>query len=85
MFVSPENTHMEIGELQVLLIVMRKKRAASMSNIKVPPWSIDPNVKNFLRSMDLELEVVADEKYLKGLEDRPLIIVRRAQVQYASP
>ncbi len=66
-------------------MVMRKTRAVSTLNAKVPPWSIDPKVKNFLRSEELELEVVADEKYLKGIEDRPLIIVRRAQAQTLYP
>ena len=64
---------------------MVKTRMRAILHVKVPPWSVDPNVKNFLRSVELELEVVADEKYLKGAEDRPLIIVRRARERRASP
>jgi hypothetical protein len=45
----------------------------------VPPWAADPNVRNFLTSLGLELKVVADEKYLRGVEDRPLIVVRRVR------
>jgi hypothetical protein len=40
---------------------------------------------NFLMSLGLELKVVADEKYLRGVEDRPLIVVRRAGERCASP
>jgi hypothetical protein len=71
---------MKIGELQASLMIMRKTPTIMITNDKLPPWSIDPNVKNFLRSVELELEIVADEKYLNGVEDKPLIIVRRAQV-----
>jgi len=51
--------------------------------VRVPSWSVDPKVRKFLRSMELELEVVVDEKYLKGAEDRPLIVVRRARERRA--
>jgi hypothetical protein len=64
---------------------MVKTRARAISHVRAPLWSVDPNVRNFLRSVELELEVVADEKYLKGAEDRPLIIVRRARERRASP
>lgn len=62
---------------------MVKTRARVMSHVRVPSWSVDPKVRKFLRSMELELEVVVDEKYLKGAEDRPLIVVRRARERRA--
>jgi len=66
-------------------MVMGKTCTTKMQQTGMPPWSVDPNVRNFLRSLELDLEVLADEKYLKGEEDKPLIVVRRARVQRGFP
>lgn len=43
----------------------------------LPSWVVDPKVKQFLISMELDISIKLDEKYLKCITDKPLIIIRR--------
>ena len=43
----------------------------------LPMWAVDPEVKQFLNSQQLELSILLDEKYRKCVTDKPLIIIRQ--------
>jgi hypothetical protein len=50
----------------------------SSGNLDVlPPWVVDPEVKNFLEFEGIELVIFQDEKYRRGFCSKPLIILRR--------
>jgi hypothetical protein len=42
----------------------------------LPPWVIDPDVKDFLESEGIELLILLDEKFKRGSRSMPLIILR---------
>jgi hypothetical protein len=43
----------------------------------LPMWAVDPEVKQFLNSLQFELSILLDEKYQKCITDKPLIIIRQ--------
>jgi len=43
----------------------------------LPPWAVDPEVKQFLAVEGIELSVYADSYFLKRVRKQPLIILRR--------
>ncbi len=42
----------------------------------LPPWVVDPEIKDFLESEGIELLIFQDEKYLRGFSSAPLVILR---------
>ncbi|UCH57454.1 MAG: hypothetical protein JSV18_00605 [Candidatus Bathyarchaeota archaeon] len=44
---------------------------------EVPAWARDNLVLNLLDDKDLKLEIMYDKKYLNGLANKPLIVIRR--------
>jgi hypothetical protein len=59
------------------------QRQASWRGI-LPPWVNDPDVLSFLKSENIELTVILDEKYLRGDCDRPLVILRGIELSSES-
>ncbi len=43
----------------------------------LPPWTVDPEVKEFLEFEGFELVIFQDEKYRRGSCNKPLIVLRR--------
>jgi hypothetical protein len=43
----------------------------------LPPWVLDPEVKEFLEFEGFELVILQDEKYRRGSCSKPLIVLRR--------
>ena len=43
----------------------------------LPPWAVDPEVKDFLEFEGIELVILQDEKYRRGSCSKPLIVLRR--------
>jgi len=43
----------------------------------LPPWVVDPEVRDFLESEGIELVIFKDEKYRGGFCDMPLVVLRR--------
>ena len=59
---------------------MRGQSRGDMANI-LPPWVVDPNVKDLLASEGIELVILQDEKYRRGDCSKPLILLRRVSPQ----
>lgn len=47
---------------------------------EIPEWARDHRVLWMLEERGLKLEIVYDRKYLKGLCDKPLIVIRRRRL-----
>lgn len=45
----------------------------------IPAWARDDLVLRFLDSHGLRIRVVCDQRYMNGLSDKPLIVIRRKQ------
>jgi hypothetical protein len=44
---------------------------------EIPAWARDNLVLKLLDDKGMRLEVMYDQKYLNGLENQPLIVIRR--------
>jgi len=47
----------------------------------IPAWALDNLVLRLLDDHGLRVRVVYDEKYLNGLCNKPLIVIRRKWIQ----
>lgn len=54
------------------------QRATNWRDV-LPPWINDPDIVHFLKSENIELTVILDEKYLYGVCERPLVVLRGTQ------
>ena len=43
---------------------------------EIPPWARDNLVLKLLDDMGLRVEIVYDRKYLNGLSNKPLVVVK---------
>lgn len=55
----------------------RINKIESSRSKEIPAWVRDNLVLNFLDEKGFRIEVMYDQKYLNGLSNRPLIVIRR--------
>jgi len=54
----------------------KKVRTQPIARV-IPAWARDNLVLKLLDDKGMRLEVMYDQKYLNGLENQPLIVIRR--------
>jgi hypothetical protein len=59
-----------------LKMYKQDQRKVNLAEI-LPPWAVDPEVKEFLEFEGFELVILQDEKYRRGSCSKPLIVLRR--------
>ena len=62
----------------------RKEERRAQSEMRfrdIPAWALDNLVLRLLDDHGLRVRVVYDEKYLNGLCNKPLIVIRRKWIQ----